>query len=390
MTVTVTSVNDVPVARNDAVTLQEDTSITVQVLANDTDADGDTLTIASVTTPGHGTAVIQNGAVRYTPAANFHGSDGFSYTVSDGRGGSDSAQVTVTVTSVNDVPVAQNDTATTAEEQAVVIAVVANDTDADGDTLTVLSVGTPAHGTAVRNADQTVTYTPAANYQGSDTFSYTVSDGQGGSDNAQVTVTVTATSDAPVANDDVATTPEDQAVVVAVVANDTDADGDPLAVVSVTQPAHGVSAREGATAVRYTPAANYHGPDSFTYTISDGNGGTATATVAVTVTSVNDRPVAAADAAETQENQAVTVSVLSNDTDADGDVLEVTSLTQPSHGTAVIVGGVTVRYTPAADYSGTDLFSYTISDGQRGHGLGPGDGDHRCGEPCAGGGPPTR
>ncbi len=365
VSVTVNSVNDPPTAVADSVTIQEDTSASIQVLANDSDPDGDTLTLVSVTTPQHGTAVIQSGAIRYTSLADYHGSDAFSYTISDGHGATATGNVSVTVSSVNDPPVAGDDDVTTSEEQTVTVAVLANDSDADGDTLSVLNLGTPSHGTVVLNANQTVTYTPAANDQGSDSFGYTVSDGHGGSDGAVVTVTVTAVSDAPQANDDLATTPEDTAAIVPVLANDTDPDGDTLTVASVTQPSHGTAALEGTSAVRYTPAANYHGSDSFIYTVSDGSQ-TDMASVLITVNSVNDTPVAQNDTASTEGNQAVSIAVLANDSDVDGDVLTVTSLTQPSHGSATIVGGATVTYTPQSGFSGPDTFSYTIQDGQGG------------------------
>ncbi len=239
----------------------------------------------------------------------------------DGNGGSATATVTVTVTGVNDGPVAVDDAATTAEDTAVGVTVLTNDSDLDGDTLSIASVSTPAHGTAVI-AGTSVTYTPAANYNGPDSFTYTVGDGNGGSATATVTVTVTGVNDGPVAVDDAATTAEDTAVSVTVLTNDSDLDGDTLAVSSVSMPAHGTAVIAG-TAVTYTPALNYNGPDSFTYTVGDGNGGSATATVSVTVTGVNDGPVAVDDAATTAEDTAVSVTVLTNDSDLDGDTLRV-------------------------------------------------------------------
>ena len=179
----------------------------------------------------------------------------------------------------------------------------------------------PAHGTAVI-AGTSVTYTPAANYNGADSFTYTVGDGNGGSATATVTVTVTGVNDGPVAVDDAATTAEDTAVSVTVLANDSDLDGDTLAVSSVSTPAHGAAVIAG-TSVTYTPALNYNGPDSFTYTVGDGNGGSATATVTVTVTGVNDGPVAVDDAATTAEDTAIDVTVLTNDSDLDGDTLSI-------------------------------------------------------------------
>ena len=134
------------------------------------------------------------------------------------------------MTGVNDGPVAVNDAVTTAEDTAVSVAVLANDTDLDGDSVTVTAVSAPAHGTAAVNADGTITYTPAANYNGADSFSYTIGDGNGGTATATVSVTVTAANDAPVAADDTATTAEDTPVTIAVLANDTDPDGDTLSV----------------------------------------------------------------------------------------------------------------------------------------------------------------
>ncbi len=186
-----TAVNDGPAAVNDSVTTAEDTAVTVAVLANDTEPDGDSLSVTSAGTPAHGTAVANaNGTIAYTPAANYSGADSFSYTIGDGHGGTATATVSVTVTPVNDGPAAVNDAASTAEDTAVTVAVLGNDTDPDGDGLTVTTVGAPARGGAVVNPDGTITYTPAANYSGADNFSYTVSDSQGASATATVIVTV--------------------------------------------------------------------------------------------------------------------------------------------------------------------------------------------------------
>ena len=282
--ITVAPINDPPVAVDETASTPEGTSALIDVLANDSDIDDDPLSVASVGSASHGTVVIEGGQVRYTPAALFAGLDAFEYTVSDGVGGTDTGSVTVAVTAVNHPPVANDDTATTPEDTPTLIDVLGDDTDVDGDPLSISSVGSPSNGTAVIEAGQ-VRYTPIANYSGPDSFGYTIDDGLGGSASATVSVTVTPVNDPPVAGDDLATTAEDASTLIDVRANDTDIDSGPLVIASVGAASHGTTAIE-AGRVRYTPAADYFGPDSFTYTVSDGDGGTDTGSVAVTVTSV--------------------------------------------------------------------------------------------------------
>ncbi|GIX49563.1 MAG: hypothetical protein KatS3mg131_3774 [Candidatus Tectimicrobiota bacterium] len=272
-----------PTAVNDTATTAEDTAVTVAVLANDSDPDGDALSVMSFTQPANGVVTHDgSGVLTYTPKANFHGTDSFTYTVTDGHG-ADVGVVSIVVTPVNDAPLALADSITTAEDTAVTVAVLANDSDPDGDTLSVISVTQGAHGTTAVLADGTIRYTPAADYSGTDSFSYTVSDPHGATATATVSVTVTPVNDAPLAQDDSATTTAGTAVVVAVLANDSDPDGDTLSVTSVTQGAHGTTAVLADGTIRYTPAADYSGTDSFSYTVSDPHGATATATVSVTI-----------------------------------------------------------------------------------------------------------
>jgi len=302
---TITAVNDDPTANDDAATVAEDSGAnTINVLANDSFAPdaGETLTITAVTQGANGSVAITGGGttVSYTPNADFFGSDSFTYTISDGNGGSDTATVNITVTNVNDNPTANDDAATVAEDSgANSIPVLANDSispDA-GETLTISAVTQGTNGSvAITGGGTGLTYTPNANYFGPDSFTYTVSDGNGGSDTATVTITVTNVNDPPDAMDDAATVAEDSgATTINVLANDTfvpDA-GETLTITAVTQGANGsVAITGGGTTVSYTPNLNYFGPDSFTYTISDGNGGSDTATVSMTVTPVNDAPVA--------------------------------------------------------------------------------------------------
>ncbi len=268
--------------------------------------------------------------------------------------------------SANTPPRATDDNAATAEDVAITIDVLANDTDADGDTIDVLGVTQGTHGMVMVNPDQTLTYTPDKDYHGTDSFGYTADDGRGGQSTAVVTVTIASANDAPTAADDLGAVAEDSSTTIDVLTNDTDVDGDALAVVAVTQGAHGSVVSNGDGTLSYTPVTNYHGTDILTYTVSDGQGGLATAAVTVTVNPVNDAPVAANDAAATTEDTHVTIDVLTNDTDIDGDELGVANVTQGVHGAVAINGDGTLNYTPDADFWGVDSFTYTVDDGNGG------------------------
>ena len=194
MTVTIGAVNDVPVAVDDAAATTEDAAVTIDVLGNDSDADGDPLSVSSVSDPANG-SVANNGVdVTYTPDTDFFGVDSFTYVVNDGTVDGNTATVTVTVTAVNDAPVAVDDSASTTEDVAVDIDVLANDSDADGDGLSVSSTSDPANGSVVNNGTD-VSYTPDPGFTGDDTFTYIISDGV---ETASASVTVTVSLDAGV------------------------------------------------------------------------------------------------------------------------------------------------------------------------------------------------
>lgn len=191
--------NPVPAAAADTAVTNEDTAVIVNVLSNDSDTapDSDTLTVSSVTQGANGSVVNNGGNVTYTPNPNYNGGDSFNYTVSDGNGGTDTGTVTVTVNPVNDAPVAAADSATTDQGVGVVIDVLSNDSDVDGDGLSVSGVTNGANGTVTNNAGSNVTYTPSGGFTGGDSFTYDVSDGNGGVDTATVNVTVNAVNVTP-------------------------------------------------------------------------------------------------------------------------------------------------------------------------------------------------
>jgi len=498
-----------PLAEDDAAITDEDNPVTVAasgVMNNDSDPDvGDTLTVISLDTSGTVGAVTAwnaDGSFTYDPDGQFEylltgnsTTDSFTYAVSDGNGGTDTATVTITINGVNDPPVAVSDFAITDEDTPVTVAasgVLNNDSDPDvGDTLTVTQLyksGTV--GTVTAWTDGSFTYDPNGQFEylqagGStiDFFIYRVSDGNGGTDTAIVTITINGVNDTPVnyppmAVDDAAITDEDNPVTVAapgVLSNDSDPDvGDTLTVTAVNTSGTvgAVTAWNAGGSFTYDPNGQFQylqagssTTDSFTYTVSDGNGGTDTATVTITIDGVNDGPtgisldnssvaenqpsgtavgdfsttdpdtgdtftyslvssggdddnasftiansqlqtfasfdyetknscsirvrttdsgtlhyeetftitvtnannppVAVDDSDTTPENTPVTIDVLNNDSDIDGDILTVDSVTQGANGSVTNNGG-DVTYTPDPGFSGTDSFTYTISDGNGG------------------------
>ena len=363
VTITVTPVNDSPVAQNDAATVTRGASVVVGVLANDSDPEADTLGITSVTQGANGSVTNNGTSVTYNHNGSQTTSDAFSYTISDGKGGTDTATVTISVTFTNSPPIAQNDAITVAEGGLIVVAALANDSDPDGDSLTITAVTQGARGTVTNNSTN-LTYNHNGSETTSDSFSYTVSDGKGGTDTATVSITVTPVNDAPVAQNDSATVVEAGSVVVSVLVNDSDPEADTLTIISVTQGANGAVTTGGGN-VTYTHNGSETTSDSFTYTISDGNGGSDTATVSITVIPVNDPPVAQNDAATVLEGSSVVVSVLANDSDPDQGSLSVIAVTQGANG-SVTSAGSTVTYNHNGSETTTDTFTYTVSDGKGG------------------------
>ncbi|WP_231582729.1 Calx-beta domain-containing protein [Pedobacter sp. BMA] len=359
--VTVTPVNDAPVATTPVnLTTNKNTPVSGAITA--TDVDGDPLTYTAGTAPAHGTVVVNpDGTFTYTPANNYSGNDTFTVVVSDGKGGTTTVTVNVLVAPTNVAPVVTAPAFTTNEDTAYSGAVTA--TDADGDALTFTVSTQPAHGTLVFNANGTYTYTPALNYNGTDSFVVTVSDGKGGTTNATVNITVTPVNDAPVATTPVnVNTLKNTPVNGSIIA--TDVDGDPLTYTVGTPPANGTVVVNPDGTFTYTPNNNYSGNDTFTVVVSDGKGGTATVTVNVSVTATNVPPVASAPALTTSEGTPASGKITA--TDADGDVLTYTVTTQPSRGTVVMNPDGTYTYTPAPNYTGTDAFTVVISDGKGG------------------------
>ncbi len=463
--VNVTPVNDAPVAKDDIATTQEDTAVTIDVLPNDTDVDGDKLSIQSASVPeAQGKVEIVDGKLVFTPAENFNGHAEIIYTVTDGEL-TDEAKVTVTVNPVNDAPTIKVDAVESITEDAVntdtvVATLTVRDTDTPEDQLTVslennsngyfVLVGnevklTQAGVDAVNNdelnlkdltisasvsdgvnptasdsdslvvnrvndaptvenaiADQELaedfasytidlndafkdsdsalnfsvsgnsnvlvsiengiaTISPTADWNGSETLTFTATDPSGESISQTVNFTV-----APVADivADKATVVEDTPTIIKVLGNDTfEDDGKVVSLDTNNGPANGTVSVNPDGSVTYTPNENYHGAENFTYIVTSG-GVSESTTVNVDVTPVNDAPVAKADTAVTDEDTPVTIDVLSNDSDVDGDKLSIESASVPKEqGTVEVVNGKLV-FTPAENFNGDAEITYTVTDGQ--------------------------
>ena len=405
VSIAVNGVNDVPIANDDSgvgYTTDEDTAFTTaNVLVNDTDPDtSDTLSIGGIDTNGTIGLVTDNGdgTFIYDPNDQFEGlavgstaTDTFIYTVSDSNGGTDAATVTIIIFGLADSPPQAVEDQNTTDEDTVLSVnatngVLSNDKDLDGDDiLTVMEVSGEASNVGIQitlpsgalltlNADGSYDYDPnnqfeylAVGQTVVDTFTYTVSDGQDGTDTATVTITIVGVNDAPLASDDEAITLEDTAVPTDVAANDSDVDSglDPASASIFSGPAHGAAAKNGDGIFTYTPDEDFNSTDSFVYEICDTDGACDTATVTIVVTPVNDPPVANRDTVGTDESVPVTFDVTENDSAGPADedqTLTVTEVSDPPHGTSTINPDGTVTYTPDPSYSGDDSFTYQVCD----------------------------
>ncbi|OQK27226.1 putative RTX toxin [Vibrio parahaemolyticus] len=362
--VDVTPENDAPVAKDDTAITDEDTPVTIDVLPNDTDIDGDKLSIQSASVPEtQGKVEIVDGKLVFTPAENFHGDAEITYTITDGAL-TDQATVNVTVNAVNDTPVVESNIADQALAEdftpyTIDLNTAFSDVDNVDGELTFSVSGNSNIQVAIVNGIATIT--PTADWNGSETLTFTATDPSGESISHTVNFTV-----APVADivADSARVVEDTPTIIKVLGNDTfEGDDKVVSLDTNNGPANGTVSVNPDGSVTYTPNDNYHGTDSFTYIVTSG-GVSESTTVSVDVTPVNDAPVAKDDIATTQEDTAVTIDVLPNDTDIDGDKLSIQSASVPeAQGKVEIVDGKLV-FTPAENFNGDAEITYTVTDGQ--------------------------
>jgi VCBS repeat-containing protein len=272
-------VNDAPVTANDSFTTDEDASLAGSVLANDTDVDSTLLRAILVSAPANGALTLSaDGSFSYVPAANFNGTDGFTYQLNDGVADSSTATVAIVIRSVNDAPVASNQSVTTERKRAVALTLTAR--DQEGNALTYRIVRGPVNGT-LSGTGPTLAYTPKKNFIGADSFTFVATDGVADSNIATVSITVVKDlNDPPVAFDQSVQTDEGKSKDIELRAKDPD--GNQLRYVMVSSPSHGTLSGSGKR-VTYTPGANFHGQDRFTFRVSDAVHESNVATVTITV-----------------------------------------------------------------------------------------------------------
>ena len=399
--INVNELNDDPVANDDLFDVGFEAAVTGNVLDNDTDENaGDVLSVVETqitTAQGVVVDIASTGEFTYTAPTGFSGADSFTYTVDDGNGGTDTATVTINVepdVTANQPPVANADTAVTDEDTAIVVDVLANDTDPDTDPLDVTAVTQGTNGSVVINGDGTVTYTPDANFFGTDSFSYDVTDGTE-TVSSTVDVTVNAVNDAPIVNNNGTSLDEDTSITLtAAMLEALDIDNTPAELVfslnaipvNSDLQLNGVNLTVSDSftmqdildgVVTFTPNADENGSFAFDFTLSDGEAVLTSQMFMINVNPINDNPVAADDSFSGDRDQDIVGNVLTDngngvDSDIDLDTLSVVpqSFTTAQGGIVTLLANGDFTYAPESFFVGDDSFDYELTDGQGGSAFG--------------------
>ncbi len=370
-TITVDPVNDAPVASDDQFTTHANNTLTIGlpgVLGNDSDSDSSSITVRLVSLPSHGSLLLNpDGSFVYDPDAGYTGSDSFRYVANDGSLDSNEAEVRIDVSNL--APTGVNDAFELDEGQLLSVAapgVLTNDSDLEGDSLLVSLVVSPSHGTLTFHSDGSFEYLPDANFNGSDSFTYKISDGLLDSNETTVSLTVRAVNDPPTAGNDSYSTLSGTPLTIpapGVLFNDTDIDSTILSSIVDTLPSYGTLVLNSDGSFVYTPALGFAGLDQFSYHADDGLSNSNPATVVISV--INQAPTAVDDAYSISEDQPLILSapgILGNDTDPEGDALSAILVKAPTHGTLTIQSDGSFSYLPDHNFNGSDTFTYRVTD----------------------------
>ncbi|MEX0310377.1 MAG: Ig-like domain-containing protein, partial [Tateyamaria sp.] len=369
--------NTAPVAGDLTVNMNEDGTQLIVLPATDADNDPLTYSIVGGSGPTLGALDLTDlltGEVTYSPNLNVFGTDGFTYAVDDGRGGVDTGVITINIASVNDLPVAQDQSVSTAEDTPVDVTLTATDVDTTNTGFTFAILSGPSNGsiTAFDASTGVLTYAPGANYNGPDaiTFSATDSDGGLGVVTGTIALNVTPVNDLPVAQDQSVSTSEDTPVDVTLTATDVDTTNTGFTFAILSGPSNGsITAFDASTGVlTYTPDADFNGPDAITFSATDSDGGlgVVTGTIALNVTPVNDAPVAQDQSVTTDEDMAVGITLTATDVDASNTSFTFEILTGPSNGLISDFNAAagTFVYTPTGDFNGPDAITFEVRDSE--------------------------
>ena len=364
VTVNITAVNDVPIAVNASLNTNEDIAVNGSLSASD--VDGDNLIYSVISNGLKGSVLITNtatGAYTYTPNANTTGTDSFTFKVNDGLADSNIATVGISISAANDAPLANAGTLTTNEDVVASSSLNASDIDGDALTYSIVGHGTKGNVSLINAATGAYSYTPNANATGSDSFTFKTNDGLLDSNTATVTVNITAVNDVPVATNINLNTTENTTA--SGVLNANDLDGDVLSYSLVSNASKGVAVITNAStgAYQYTPNANATGADSFTFKVNDGLLDSNIATVTVNIKLVNVAPLASNSTLNTNEDTVASGSLAA--TDGDADPLIYSIFTNASQGVVTLTNISTgaYSYTPNANATGVDSFSFKVNDG---------------------------
>jgi hypothetical protein len=355
VTITINPVNDPPIALNSSITTNEDTPVVFPLQASDIDSP--VLTYVLVSNGAKGTITLNGGLATYTPNPNANGSDSFTFKVNDGQFDSGVATVVVTITPVNDAPVALNGVLVASSDTPAPLTLAASDVDGDALTYSIVTNGLKGVVAITDPAAGTAVYTPNPGASGTDTITFVANDGSLSSNIATVTISIAAVNHAPTALDGSQSTDEDVPLVFALSASDPD--GDALVYSIVVPPSKGTVTISGSTAT-YTPFANANGPDQFTFKANDGSTDSNVALVRIAVVPVNDPPVALPGAVSLLEDSPVTITLTA--TDVDSPVLTYQIVSGPTRGT-LSLSGATATYTPNPNANGPDSFTFKANDG---------------------------
>jgi filamentous hemagglutinin family protein len=339
--------------------------VTGNVLDNDLDPEGEQLTAALVSSPSHAESFTLNedGTYSYTPEPGYVGTDTFTYTAS--AGGGTSAPILVTITMTNTLPVAEAEESTTHMGTILDGTLLDNISDADDDPLSTALVTDTEHGVLTLNTDGTYTYQPDEGFVGTDSFTFSVADGQIDAEPVEGTVTFTTTNSAPeAASGDAQTTHMGVNLEGTIQDFASDPDGDPLTTTIVTETKNGTLTLDEDGNYTYKPDDGFVGTDSFTFTASDGELDAEPVQLTATILVTNTQPTQNNDTIETIRGNTVLIDVLNNDSDPDNDSLTVSSFTYEGTGSLVLNEDNTFTYTPAKGFFGEESFTYTATDGQ--------------------------